>query len=374
MKVAYFIGSLNRGGTEMLTLDICRRKDYAPYDMILVYRNDGELTEEFMATGVPAFRIKPKGLKIGYFGQLRKLLLQEKVDVVHAQTLTNGVIAILVAMFTHIKVVVSFHGFFKYALMVMFRQFIMWNADAMVFVSKFVCDWYVKHSLCCPKTRCNVVYNGISFDKFQKQIEEPDFLRIIKSREPGNIQLVMVGNFVSGRSQMVICKSLKLLKDQGVSNLDFCFVGKRVENEAILYDECVEYCTKNDMLDYVHFVGSRGDIPAILQHCDGFVYSTKCDTFGIAVIEAIASGLPVLVNDWPVMQEVCGKESSAVRYFRSDDVEDCAKKMADLINQITVAPEGVQTACFKQAQWVRKYYSIENHIDQLYNIYKCIEV
>ena len=48
MKVAYFIGSLNRGGTEMLTLDICRKKDYAPFEMILVYRYDGELTELFI--------------------------------------------------------------------------------------------------------------------------------------------------------------------------------------------------------------------------------------------------------------------------------------------------------------------------------------
>ena len=113
MKVAYYIGGLNRGGTEMLTLDIFRRKDYAPYDMILVYRNDGELSEEFRKTGVPMFRIKPKGLKIGYFGQIRRLLKREKVDVVHAQTLVNAVIAIWVTAFSHVRVVASFHGFLR---------------------------------------------------------------------------------------------------------------------------------------------------------------------------------------------------------------------------------------------------------------------
>ncbi len=373
MKVAFFIGSLNRGGTEMLTLDICRNKDYAPFEMILVYRNEGELTEEFKVTDVPAFRIKPKGLKFGYFGRLRKLIKQEKVDIVHAQTLTNGVIAIFVSLFTHIKVVVSFHGFFYSTLMVLYRHFIMWNVDAMVFVSQFVRDWYVKNSLGCPKANCNVVYNGINFDKFQMQYEEPDFLRDNRFRKPDNIRFVMVGNFVSGRSQMVVCKSLKILKDKGIRNLDFYFVGKRVENEANLYDDCVKYCTDNDLQEFVHFVGSRGDIPSVLQHVDGFVYSTNCDTFGIAVIEALASGLPVLVNDWPVMREVIGAERLAVRYFMSDNVQDCANKMVDLISQIKDKPDELKADCLKMAQKVCQTYSIENHINHLTRIYQCLE-
>ena len=112
MKVAYFIGSLNRGGAEMLTLDICRKKDYAPYEMILVYRNDGELTDEFRATGVPMFRIKPRGFVFGYFGEIRKLLKKENVNLLHAQTLMNGVIRVLCALFTNLKIVTSFHGLF----------------------------------------------------------------------------------------------------------------------------------------------------------------------------------------------------------------------------------------------------------------------
>ena len=364
MKIAYFIGSLNRGGTEMLMLDICRKKGYAPFEMILVYRNDGELSEEFKATGVPIFRIKPKGLKIGYWGQLRKLLKQEQVDILHAQTLTNGVIAILVSLFTHIKVVVSFHGFFYSTLMVLYRHFIMWNVDAMVFVSHFVRDWYVKNSLGCPKAHCNVVYNGISFDKFQMQYEEPEFIRENRLRNPGNLRFVMVGNFVSGRSQMVVCKSLKLLKDKGFQNLDFYFVGKRIENEAYLYDDCVKYCTDNDILDIVHFVGSRGDIPAVLQHVDGFVYSTIDDTFGIAVVEAMVAGVPVIVNDWEVMKEITNDGEFAT-LFETRNEKDCALKIKELVENI----EMYRLNATNKINRVKEVYSIENHINGLSKVY-----
>ena len=73
MKVAYFIGGLNRGGTETLVLDSFRKNRSAPFESILVYRNDGELSESYCATGVPMFRIKPKGLKLAYIPQIRKL-------------------------------------------------------------------------------------------------------------------------------------------------------------------------------------------------------------------------------------------------------------------------------------------------------------
>lgn len=349
----------------MLTLDICRKKDYAPYDMVLVYRNDGELSKDFEATGVTMFRIKPKGLRIGYLRQLRSLLRRENVDVVHAQTMTNAVVAILATMFSGIKVVASFHGFCKSA--VLFRHFIMWNADAMVFVSRSLHDWYEKNTLWCPKHRCNVVYNGINFEKFEKQYEVPDFVETIRNEKPGTVILVMVGNFMNGRSHMVICKSLCLLKNRGICGFDFCFVGKRIENEANVYDACVNYCVENGLQDCVHFVGSRGDVPAILQHVDGFVYSTVRDTFGIAVIEAVSSGLPTLVNDWNVMKEVtCDGEFAS--FFRSNNIEDCCNQMQLLIENIGQRKK----EAFYKAENIKKLYSIEKHIDSLAVVYNSI--
>lgn len=55
-------------------------------------------------------------------------------------------------------------------------------------------------------------------------------------------------------------------------------------------------------MDKVHFMGPRSDVPELLASWDAFLYSTDHDTFGIAVVEAIAAGLPTFVNDWEVMK------------------------------------------------------------------------
>ena len=198
----------------------------------------------------------------------------------------------------------------------------------------------------------------------------------------------MVGNFVSVRSQIIIVKSIHRLQQMKADPIphdpspithqipfDFYFIGRRDDKESWRYDECVKYCEDNHLTN-VHFLGSRGDVPSLLHSMDGFVYSTAHDTFGIAVIEAIAAGLPVLVNDWPVMTEVCNldlsEKNQAIRFFRTDDVEDCAKQIISLIEDLKDNRNQLYADCLQAAKAAKSKYSIQSHITKLYEIYSSL--
>ncbi len=56
--------------------------------------------------------------------------------------------------------------------------------------------------------------------------------------------------------------------------------------------------------DRVHFLGKRDDIPALLRNADLYVQASKWEGFGIAAVEAMASGLPLVVTDVPGLREV----------------------------------------------------------------------
>lgn len=365
MKIAFFVGSLNRGGTETLLLDMCRKHKSAPFETIVVYRNEGELSDEFRNTGVALVRIKPCGLKLGYVKSLRKFLKEEAIDILHTQTLLNALLGVFCVLFSRVKLVASFHGF-KYSMLNrIYTQLVMRKADASVFVSGYVKDWYLKHTFLISRKRCHVVYNGIDFSKLDKQYSIPDFLS--GNDSSGIVKLAMVGNFGSVRSQMVLCKSLRRLVESGCRNFQFYFVGKRVAASPELYDNCVSYCEEHHLTDYVHFVGSRGDVPAILQNIDGFVYSSHHDTFGIAVIEAIAAGKPTLVNDWVVLKETVGDYGWAEMY-RSNDENDCCAKMKELIENIESKKQKAEL--YKKE--VREKYSIEANINNLSSVYNSL--
>lgn len=362
MKVAYIFGALNQGGTESLVLDVCSRHAIASYDLLCVYRKEGNLSSAYRKSGAELICL-PVGRNIlKYIFQLRKCFVHNKINIIHAQTPSTALLCFGAKVGLDVKLVTTMHGFSFRNAKPWYRNLIFSKSDRVVFVSQYEKSYYAeKVKMSGEDGKYQVVYNGVNFSKIDQAVPNKDLDKVGGKK----IKLMMVGNFVSGRSQIVIVKSIAMLKQRRITNFDFYFVGRRVENEAKLYDECVDYCSQFNLAN-VHFLGARDDVPSLLKSADGFVYSTRHDTFGIAVIEAMAAGLPVVVNDWDVMKEVCadGNEEWAT-FYRSNDVEDCAEKMADLIQNIDIYKGKAREIALQ----VRQKYSIEKHIDNLAKLY-----
>lgn len=80
------------------------------------------------------------------------------------------------------------------------------------------------------------------------------------------------------------------------------------------------------------FLGRRSDIPELLGQADLFVFSTTpAEGFGIALIEAMAAGLPILASDVPACREVL-KEGAAGQLVPGGDGEAWATQLRGLLN------------------------------------------
>jgi len=366
MKVAFLLGTLNRGGTETLLLDVLNNSTGNYFEPLCIYRNEGAFSTDFQASNALKFRLTPGPAwkTLTYLRKLRNLFIAEKPDIIHAQQCIDAVYASLASIGLTAKVVQTFHGydfeagFFTRLLIRLSMRLCSLN----IFVSNSQLEYYRRTYSSARKSKQVKVYNGINFNKLYSGIKKSAQSEPETNAE--SLKIAMVGNFVPVRDQMTICRFLYLLHKKGV-DFTFMFIGGKDESNPDLYDNCVSFCSKNDLLSKVKFLGTRSDVPFLLSQLDAFIYSTHHDTFGIAVIEAIAAGIPVFVNDWEVMKEITANGKYATLY-KTRDENDLLVKFLEFLKQ----SEKFRKSAIENAEWARQTYSIQTHCRWLHEVYR----
>jgi len=113
----------------------------------------------------------------------------------------------------------------------------------------------------------------------------------------------------------------------------------------------------NNLTDYVHFLGyiPNEDIPHIYRSCD--VYCSPAlggETFGIVLIEAMASGIPVTASNIDGYREVLRDKKNGLLFdpYSPEDIKE--KLLSVLANNVlkeTLIQEGLNTV--KEYDWKR---------------------
>ena len=359
MKIAYIFGSLNHGGIETLYLDLFKNKDSIPYDFICIHRKKGTLLKEYYKTGIDIRPLPCKHfLSIGYIFRLRKFLAKNNIDIVHTQMAEDTIMVKLATIGRKIDTVQTVHAF-DFGLPWYAKRYLQWtfkHNKKTLFVTNFQHKHYQEYYK-LPKDKTMTLHNCISFSKIEGPLQKE------LPRHYDGYRFGMVGNFCSARNHLAVCKAL-LKFAQYNKEFDFYFVGRKEEDEPEVYNNCVQFCMDNGLGSNVHFLGMRPDVPGILKQLDCFVYSTIHDTFAISVLEAMATGIPTIVNDWPVLSEITDSGRFAT-LFRSNDSDDLCIKLLEFVEHM----EERKTMAKNQVEDIRKKYGIEHYLNSLNDVY-----
>lgn len=140
-----------------------------------------------------------------------------------------------------------------------------------------------------PEENIEVIYNGVNCEEFHPDNREL-YLREIRNRyniKDKEIILLFIANEFKRKGLEYLLKAVSLLSDE---YLKLLVIGK---------DKAGKYINLSKDLgiaDKVIFVGQSQEIKKYYAASDIFVFPTSYEPFGLAVAEAMASGIPVIVS------------------------------------------------------------------------------
>jgi len=184
----------------------------------------------------------------------------------------------------------------------------------------------------------------------------------LNSLPPGTVSsdLIFVGRLIKEKHVDVLVRAFaKLLP--GTPHLTLLILGDGPERESIR--SLIQDLVPEDRVIFKPFVDSHDEVISLMKASHICVIPSTREGFGIAALEALASGLPVITVDHPdnAIRELITQETG---FLSSLSVEDLAEKITTALRQY---PE-MRTACSNSAaeyDWDRIVLQLESRYQSL---------
>lgn len=205
-------------------------------------------------------------------------------------------------------------------------------------------DWGV------PPERITVVDNGIDFPPLAFDPAARARVRAELGVAEGTVLVGGVGRLEEVKRFPQVLRALAPTLEPGVREL--VLVG-----DGPLRATLVELARSLGVSAAVHVLGPRPDVPALLSGVDVLVSASRDETFGMAVVEALGSGLPVVHAECPALDELKEVPAWAVRLQPSGpaDADEAQALRVGVDTALAVVPPGGSARFEVPAELVRRY-------------------
>ena len=284
LRILQVISSAARSGAERHTVDLCCHLAARGHEVWAAVPRESWLSAELSSKDIgviPCDFKKAGGLKSTI--QLCRAINQHRIQVIHSHLSRATLQAAAAAKITKTGITASVHvRSVDPAFRLVTKQ-----GGRLIAVSDFIKATLVKGGF--PPDLIKVIHNATDFG------EQPSALETSIHHElglaPGSQVAGVIGRIAKAKGQDLALRALAECRHE-LPHLHLAFIGRSAEAE---YEASLRQQAEDaGLASKVHFMGERKDIVGLVDSLDLLLVPSEMESFGLAALEAMTRGKPVI--------------------------------------------------------------------------------
>jgi glycosyltransferase involved in cell wall biosynthesis len=373
-RVLHLITSFNRGGIETWLISMLREIPRGKYQMDVCCKGTdiGPLASLAEQAGANVISCPLGPAHVGFAAKLQRILKEGKYDILHNHLEAYSGFPVWVAHQVKVPVITSFHNSHFEAQTSLTRLPIIRQIRSVYSVisiayalrnSRLVtgCSQGVINSLDPDgkklQTRSRVLYYGVNIPDLATS-EECAQLRKEFGWEPDTPIILHVGRLIEQKNHLGLLSVFQQILQQ-VPTAKLLLVGKGPLEQMI-----EKSINQRGLSHAVRLLGARDDVPSLMSKCDIFLLPSIHEGLGVVVLEANASGLPVIGSRVTGLTEAVRDGETGI-LKEVGDIEGMAASAIALIKDFSYAQQMKNSGL----TWIKDNFSTEVSAKRLLDIY-----
>ncbi|MGV1098221.1 glycosyltransferase family 4 protein [Thiovibrio sp. JS02] len=366
-RVAHLIYSKKIGGSEMVAANVCSNLDRNRFEpmVLFMYKSTGAMPEVLSSLGVAS-----SSFELTRFSSLfRSLIVSSvlnrlKIDILHVHHIPLYMKVALGVRLSRVKgVVFTEHAKFSISRSVSLQdgcRRAAKDADYFTTVSDNLKQYFVSE-LGLSEKAIEVVLNGVDTKRFSPDNIRGRLVELLPASATGKL-LISVGRLTEAKDQECLLYAMKKLIAEGGADVSLALVG-----EGELRGRLEARISELGLGQHVFLLGNRTDVHELLPDAAMFVLSSRREGLPMVLLEAMASGLPVVATNVGGIPEVV-KEGDNGFLAPPENPESLAEKIGLMLSE----PERSAAMGLSGREMVEKFYSMQKTAQRYAQLYENI--
>jgi glycosyltransferase involved in cell wall biosynthesis len=317
MRILHIITTVDRGGAETQLLMLASVQQLIGNKVSVLYlKGGGELKEEFENSGI---NVIDEFAEKSFIIQCRKIqtwISEQNFEILHAHLqraeivcrLVKGKIPYVVTRHNSETFVPKYPGLTSQVL----SKFALGQARACISISNSVEKFLNMNKEIPRHLKSVVVHYGIDVQKRDniKRLPSPKVKRIL-----------CVSRLVPQKDLATLLNGFSKFREVS-PDTRLTIVGKGISEKKLK-----KLASLLDLDDNVDWISQSSDIPLLMENHDCLILSSNYEGFGLVLLEAMNSRLPIIASRIPTSEEILG--SNYIGFFDVGNAESLFNKMLE---------------------------------------------